>query len=125
MISQGIVIQNNRVLMVKQFVQRGDIVWNFPGGKIEGNETPEQACIREVKEETGYDIRITKRLHEKNGKFTFLAELVGGELYLDTENESNRDIVEIAWVRLDDDEKFDSYTAPMLQLCFAGMKNMI
>ncbi|BBH24566.1 hypothetical protein Back11_59110 [Paenibacillus baekrokdamisoli] len=52
MIAQGIIVQGNSVLMVKQFVQRGDIVWNFPGGGIEENETPEQACLREVKEET-------------------------------------------------------------------------
>ena len=30
--------------------------WGIPGGKVEKNETPLQAIIREVKEETGYDI---------------------------------------------------------------------
>lgn len=30
--------------------------WGIPGGKIEKNETPLQAAIREVKEETGFDI---------------------------------------------------------------------
>jgi len=30
--------------------------WGIPGGKVEKNETPLQAAIREVKEETGYDI---------------------------------------------------------------------
>ncbi|MFC4322963.1 NUDIX hydrolase [Litchfieldia salsa] len=43
MISQAIIIKDNKLLMVKQYVQRGDIVWNFPGGGIERNETPEQA----------------------------------------------------------------------------------
>ncbi|WP_059170391.1 NUDIX hydrolase [Bacillus sp. FJAT-27445] len=116
MISQGVVIKGNYVLMVKQYVQRGDIVWNFPGGGIEMNETPEWACIREIQEETGYEVAITRLLAKNDSKYTFEAELIGGSLHVDKEHEANSDIIDAAWISLDDKEKFDSYTTPIIEL---------
>ena len=34
-------------------------VWEFAGGKVDANETPRQAAVREIKEELGLDIRVT------------------------------------------------------------------
>ena len=33
-------------------------LWEFPGGKVEPGESPEQACQREILEETGMQIRV-------------------------------------------------------------------
>ena len=33
--------------------------WEFPGGKLEGGETPEAAAVRECLEETGLEVRVT------------------------------------------------------------------
>ena len=116
MISQALVLKGSKILMVKQFVEIGDIVWNFPSGGIEGMETPEEACIREVKEETGYNVVIKRLLFKSSNKFTFEAEITSGHLYLNINNEDNEDILDIAWVSIDEKDKFDTYTAPLLKL---------
>lgn len=40
-------------------------LWEFPGGKIEPNETKEQAIIREIKEELNIDINVKNYIDEK------------------------------------------------------------
>lgn len=54
----GALIIDGKVVLVK----RRDIpMWVLPGGGIDGDETPEEAIIREVKEETGFDAKITRK----------------------------------------------------------------
>ena len=40
-------------------------LWEFPGGKIELNETKENAIVREIKEELDIDIQVEQYLSEK------------------------------------------------------------
>ena len=40
-------------------------LWEFPGGKIEPNETKENAIVREIKEELDIDIQVENYLSEK------------------------------------------------------------
>ena len=50
-----VIIRNNKVLMVHH--KKHD-TWLFPGGHIEKNETPDDAAVREVKEETGLTFKF-------------------------------------------------------------------
>lgn len=42
----------------------GRSYWTLPGGKIEIGETPEQAAVREVKEEAGLDVQVSRFLFD-------------------------------------------------------------
>lgn len=48
---RGIVIRNGDVLL--SYETKTDL-WMLPGGGIEGAESPEECCVREICEETGY-----------------------------------------------------------------------
>jgi 8-oxo-dGTP diphosphatase len=49
----------SRVLLVRQ---TADSRWSTPGGVLEPDETPATAVVREVKEETGLEVRIVRLL---------------------------------------------------------------
>jgi 8-oxo-dGTP pyrophosphatase MutT (NUDIX family) len=55
----GLVVYNSRILLIA--TQKGKR-WQLPKGHIEAGETPEQAAIREVREETGVNGRIVAPL---------------------------------------------------------------
>jgi 8-oxo-dGTP diphosphatase len=40
-------------------------MWEFPGGKIEPGETPEEAAARESAEETGLRVTVDELMHEQ------------------------------------------------------------
>ena len=89
----GIVNYEGRILMIKRAKREGNLVWGFPGGKVEVGETKEEACIREIYEETGINISITKllgeRIHPENRqKITyFLCKQESGQIMVQDENE--------------------------------------
>jgi ADP-ribose pyrophosphatase YjhB (NUDIX family) len=51
------IIQNDEILMVKE---TSDGKWTLPGGFADVNESPSESAKKEVFEETGYQVHITK-----------------------------------------------------------------
>jgi 8-oxo-dGTP diphosphatase len=72
--------------------------WTLPGGGVEQGETPEEAAVREVHEETGFDVELVRLLGEdaftvpaearldgsgrplRSVRHVFEGRIVGGEL---------------------------------------------
>lgn len=82
------ILKDDKILMVcHQTSSR--TYWTFPGGGVNKGEPFEQAAIREVKEETGLDVKVVRLLFEEDYEYgtsyCYLAELVGEstELTLD------------------------------------------
>jgi len=80
--------QDNKILLVRELQDGG---WTLPGGWADVGEPPSIAAAREVREESGYHVRITKlaAVHDGNlhghppfafhsYKLFFLAEVTGG-----------------------------------------------
>ena len=90
-----IVDEQDRILLAL-WNEAEDKQWTMPGGGgVELHETPEEGAIRELREESGYDVALGRLLgvdthveqrHERTGRplrsvrVIFEAEVVGGEL---------------------------------------------
>jgi 8-oxo-dGTP diphosphatase len=89
-VGAGVLVEREgRVLLGRRTVDPQYGCWCFPAGFVEYDESPEEAAVRECKEETGLEVRIVELLDvfHYTGDFRgagilvlYKAEIVGGEL---------------------------------------------
>ena len=61
-VTAAIIIENDKVFATQRGYGEFKDGWEFPGGKIEPNEAPEDAIVREIKEELDTEIEVVELL---------------------------------------------------------------
>lgn len=99
----GVVIkQNGRYLMVQEKLEKCYGQWNWPAGWVDEGETPEEAAVREAKEEVGLDVVLGRKIGEwydasaERTRILYLAEGFSGELVI-----QQSEILGAAWLSKD------------------------
>lgn len=119
----AVIVRDDHVLLTHYSVSTGE-GWTLPGGGMEQGESPEQCCLREVHEETGYQVRLLdlasarhhwvepeRRAHPEGDKWllglqiVYRAEITGGDMVCEVEGSTD----DVRWVPL---AELDDYDAP-------------
>lgn len=106
-IAGGAIIENNKILLVKRSASKELFPnkWGFPAGKMEEGETPEEAVIREVKEEVGLDFTPTKLIHQSEfdnyNFYKFVGDFSGDVVLQEEEHD------EFGWFTYEEAKKLD------------------
>jgi 8-oxo-dGTP diphosphatase len=108
-------VKDGKVLLARRGRDPYKGAYDAIGGFMEESELPEDAAIREAKEETGLDIKITSLLgmyvdqYGDDGDYTlnihYVGEVVGGEM------KAMDDVASLEWVAISDlplDEGFQN-----------------
>lgn len=97
--------ERGRVLIVrrrKEEKRRGGVVlsWVFPGGRVKQGESQAEAVVREVREETGYTVKVEKEISSRlHPQFPVYVHYISCQL-VDIENieMDDEEIEEVIWV---------------------------
>jgi A/G-specific adenine glycosylase len=107
-IAIGVVVKNGKVLITQRKAEGllGGL-WEFPGGKILDGETPEAACVRELKEEVNLNVEINTfvaRIRHAYTHFKIIADVfacrcLSGKVRLNGP-------VDFRWITLSDIDRY-------------------
>jgi len=106
-----IINQDKKMLIAKRPLDKPmPNKWEFPGGKLEDNESLPECCIREIKEELNLDIEVNEYVGYEDILYknkAFCLHLYTASLKDSSQTISLNEHDEMAWVSFEDFEKYD------------------
>lgn len=98
------------------------LLWTLPGGGLEFGEHPEQAAVREAKEETGLDVALDGLIAVESYVgpdvqhlcFIYRAHILCGELTFEVEGSTE----EVRWLTPD-----EASVLPLVELAADGLRH--
>jgi NADH pyrophosphatase NudC (nudix superfamily) len=99
----AVIKKDDKYLLVQEKAKHCYGLWNWPAGRVDVGETIEEGAVREAKEESGFDVKLIRKLDifqndvNDSARHAFEAEIIGGELYVDTE-----ELLDVKWFTLDE-----------------------
>lgn len=120
----AVVIKDGKVLLARHTYGNGKGLLIVPGGYINHGELPEEACAREVFEETGVEVKAKKligvRFSEKDWYCVFLCEYLSGDAHSDNDENS-----EVVWLEIEKALSADDVpdlSRQMIKRAYAGFE---
>lgn len=107
-ICSGLIEKDGKYLLVKEKTGTPKGLWNNPGGHKD-KDSIKEAVKREVKEETGFDVKVGKLVGAYTSsqikKYVFKAKIIGGELECPPD-----EIEEAKWFSVDEVKQLKNIT---------------
>jgi len=115
-VTAAILAKDNKIIIAKRGPDdRLANKWEFPGGKIEINETPEQCLKREMKEEFDIDVSVGEYLGSSIYYYSHISiELMGYRTYWEDGEIDLKDHDDFKWISLDQLPEFDFAPADLV-----------
>jgi len=115
-VTAAILVKDNKIIIAKR--GPGDALankWEFPGGKIELHETPEQCLKREMKEEFDIDVSVGGYLGSSIYKYDHISiELLAYRTYWEDGEIDPKDHDDFKWISLEQLGEFDFAPADLV-----------
>jgi 8-oxo-dGTP diphosphatase len=117
-----LIVENEKVLLVRHQKEGVYDFWVAPGGGAEGNEDLIATAQREVKEETGLQVEVMKLAyveefsnpHTRELKVWFTGRVIGGSLNANSVEAQREFITEVAWLDRSDFQGRTIFPTPLL-----------